>query len=76
VTDLLVDGNDLQLWSAARLGKETGLGKRRIYRLHAEGGLPGVRLGGRLWFRPADYLVWIEQNTTADRNGGVMEEVP
>jgi predicted DNA-binding transcriptional regulator AlpA len=73
MTDLLVDGNQLELWSAARLGQETGLGKRRIYRLHAEEGLPGVRLGGRLWFRPADYLGWLEQNTAIERNGAFEE---
>ena len=57
------DGAGLELWSAERLGKETGLGKRRIYRLHAEHGLPAVQIGGRLWFRPADVAAYFERRS-------------
>jgi hypothetical protein len=56
------DSAGLELWSAARLGQETGLGKRRIYRLHAEAGLPAVVLNGRLWFRPADVAAYFAQH--------------
>ncbi len=55
----IVDGNGLELWSAERLGQECGRGKRWVYRMHAGEGLPGVRLGGRLFFRPADYQAWL-----------------
>jgi hypothetical protein len=54
----MIDGSGLELWSAEQVGKETGLGKRRIYRLHSEAGLPAVVLNGRLWFRPADVAAY------------------
>jgi hypothetical protein len=58
----LIDAAGLELWSAKRTGSETGLGRRRIYRLHAEAGLPAVVLNGRLWFRPADVAAYFAQH--------------
>lgn len=72
MSNTTVDGTGLELWSATRLGEETGLGKRRVYRLHAEAGLPGVRVGGRIWFRPADFQAWLDEHAEVvggDRNG-------
>jgi hypothetical protein len=62
MTGALPEAAALELWSAERLGLETGLGKRRIYRLHAEAGLPAVVLNGRLWFRPADVAAYFAQH--------------
>lgn len=42
-------GNRLFL-SATEVGQQLGLGKSRVYALAAEGLLPTVRLGRRIWF--------------------------
>ena len=36
--------------SAEEVGLQLGLGKSRVYALAAEGVLPSVRLGRRIWF--------------------------
>ena len=36
--------------SAGEVGEQLGLGKSRVYALAAEGLLPTVRLGRRIWF--------------------------
>ena len=36
--------------SAAEVGRQLGLGKSRVYALAAEGLLPTLRLGRRMWF--------------------------
>ena len=36
--------------SATEVGQQLGLGKSRVYALAAEGLLPTVRLGRRMWF--------------------------
>ena len=36
--------------TATEVGKQLGLGKSRVYALAAEGLLPTVRLGRRMWF--------------------------
>ena len=62
---LLTDGDGLELWSAETLGRRTGLGKRRIYKLAAEFGLPAVRVGGRMWFRPQEVDAYFVERTGA-----------
>jgi excisionase family DNA binding protein len=61
----IIDGDGLELWSAETLGRRTGLGKRRIYKLAAEFGLPAVRVGGRMWFRPQDVDAYFAERTGA-----------
>ena len=36
--------------TATEVGRQLGLGKSRVYELAAEGLLPTVRLGRRMWF--------------------------
>jgi excisionase family DNA binding protein len=36
--------------TATEVGQQLGLGKSRVYALAAEGLLPAVRLGRRMWF--------------------------
>jgi len=36
--------------TASEVGRQLGLGKSRVYALAAEGLLPTVRLGRRIWF--------------------------
>jgi hypothetical protein len=59
----IIDGNGLVLWDAQTLGEKSGRGKRWVYRAAAENGLPAVRVGGRLFFRPEDYRAWLEAQT-------------
>jgi hypothetical protein len=61
----LIDASGVELWSAETTGQRTGLGKRRIYRLAADSGLPAVRLNGRLWFRPADVAAYFADHVDA-----------
>jgi hypothetical protein len=68
LSEAIFDGDGLELWTADRLGRETGLGKRKIYRYHAEAGLPGVRVGGRLYFRPAAVMAYLDARTEINAN--------
>lgn len=44
------DGENRVFLNAAEVGRQLGLRKSRIYELAAEGLLPSVRLGRRIWF--------------------------
>jgi excisionase family DNA binding protein len=44
------DGDYRVFLNAAEVGRQLGLRKSRIYELAAEGLLPSVRLGRRIWF--------------------------
>jgi hypothetical protein len=44
------DGDDRVFLNAAEVGRQLGLRKSRIYAMAAEGLLPNVRLGRRIWF--------------------------
>lgn len=44
------EGNSRVFLNAAEVGEQLGLRKSRVYELAAQGLLPNVRLGRRIWF--------------------------
>ena len=45
-----VDSENRVFLNASEVGRQLGLRKSRVYELAAEGLLPSVRLGRRVWF--------------------------
>jgi len=58
------------LLSERELAESLGVSTRHIYTLRTRQGLPFVRLGARIMYRPADVERWLAERT----NGGCEVE--
>jgi excisionase family DNA binding protein len=64
--------------TATEVGQQLGLGKSRVYELAAEGLLPTVRLGRRMWFprRGLEALADVAIERAAERMAGSTHLMP
>jgi excisionase family DNA binding protein len=60
------------LWTVDQLAAYLAVGTKGIYRMASSGSIPSVHVGGRLRFRPAEIVAWLDRQASPAYGGGPL----